>query len=291
MNAFEERLITIARSEFPDAKFTKHADGSPVFTHSGETWTTGWPLADEQNWKFFRLSDGNLARELVDRAKGRTLPVAELTFGYKAYPGAGRFSDVEQHIGRAGWLRVSRLAVKTAQRTVGHLLLAMVADDGAPIEDATIDRLFCIPAQASIELSLTPPAQSLDTAETAALKRRLDEAEQMNAKFLAEETDKLDAYAEDLEKVADAEIKMRDDEIKGKRKEIRSTALSVSKKVELQRAIKKLEGQRDDRAMAKFERKKAIRREVEDILDSVQTSLALTPVLTPVFTIRWELRG
>ena len=108
----------------------------------------GSPLADEQNWKFFRLSDGNLARELVDRAKGRTLPVAELTFGYKAYPGAGRFSDVEQHIGRAGWLRVSRLAVKAAQRTVGHLLLAMVADDGAPIEDATIDRLFCIPAQA-----------------------------------------------------------------------------------------------------------------------------------------------
>ena len=84
---------------------------------------------------------------------------------------------------------------------------------------------------------------------------------------------------------------MRDDEIKGKRKEIRSTALSVSQKVELQRAIKKLEGQRDDRAMAKFERKKAIRREGEDILDSVQTSLALTPVLTPVFTIRWELRG
>jgi superfamily II DNA/RNA helicase len=35
MNAFEERLITIARSELPDAKFTKHADGSPVFTHSG----------------------------------------------------------------------------------------------------------------------------------------------------------------------------------------------------------------------------------------------------------------
>ena len=64
----------------------------------------------------------------------------------------------------------------------------------------------------------------------------------MNANFLAEETDKLDAYAEDLEKAADAEIKMRDDEIKGKRKEIRSTALSVSQKVELQRAIKKLEG-------------------------------------------------
>ena len=49
MSAFEEWLITVARSELPDANFTKH-DGSPVFAHNGETWTTGWPLADEQNW-------------------------------------------------------------------------------------------------------------------------------------------------------------------------------------------------------------------------------------------------
>ncbi|HEY4847420.1 MAG TPA: hypothetical protein VIH87_06390 [Methylocella sp.] len=200
-------------------------------------------------------------------------------------------ADVQQHIGRVGWLRVSRFAVKTAQRTVEHLLLAIVADDGAAIEDATVDRLFCIPAEASTELTLTPPAQNLDMVESAARKRRLDEAEQMNAEFLAKETDKLDAYSEDLDKTADAEIKMRDNEIKERRKEMRSTALSVSEKVELQRAIKKLEGQRDDRAMAKFERKKAIRQEVEDILDSVHASLALTPSLTPIFVIRWELRG
>jgi Helicase conserved C-terminal domain len=291
MNAFDERLITIARSELPDAKFAEH-DGSPVFTHNGETWTTGWPLADEQNWKFFRLSDDNLARELVDRAKGRTLPLAKLTFDYNAYPGAGRLFDVEQHIGRAGWLRVSRLAVKTAQRTVEHLLLAMVADDGAEIEDATVDRLFCIPAEASAEVGLTPPTQNLDMAESAARKRRLDEAEQMNTEFLAKETDKLDAHSEDLQKAADAEIKRLDDEIKARKKEMRSTVgLSVAERVEKQRAIKKLEAQRDDRMMAKFERKRAIDREHDDILDSVQANLALTPVLTPIFLIRWELCG
>jgi hypothetical protein len=232
-NAFEERLITIARSELPDAKFVS----STVFTHNGETWTTGWPLADERNWKFFRLSDGTLAYELVNRAKDRTLPLAKLTLDYKAYSN-GVLADVQQHIGRGGWLRVSRLAVKTAQRTVEHLLLAMLADDGTAIEDATVDRLFCIPAEASTELTLTPPAQSLDTAESAARKRRLDEAEQMNAEFLAKETDKLDAYTEDLEKTADAEIKMRENEIKAKKKEMRSTAgLSVAERVEMQRAI------------------------------------------------------
>ena len=31
--------------------------------------------------------------------------MAKLTFDYKAYAN-GRLADVEQHIGRAGWLRV-----------------------------------------------------------------------------------------------------------------------------------------------------------------------------------------
>ena len=43
--------------------------------------------------------------------------------------------------------------------------------------------------------------------------------------------------------------------------------------------------------LAKFERKKAIRREVEDILNSVQASLKLSPALDHLFTVRWELRG
>jgi hypothetical protein len=262
-----------------------------MFTHNGETWTTGWPLADEQNWKFFRLSDGNLASELVDRAKSRELPLARLVFDYKAYDN-GVLADVQQHIGRGGWLRVSRLTVKTAQTTIEHLLLAMVADDGAVIDHDTVDRLFCVPASALTELRLTPPNQSLDASEAATRKRRLDEAEQSNAEFLSKETDKLDGYAEDLEKSADTEIKALDAEIKAKRKEMRSTVgLSVANKVEMQRAIKKLEGHRDDRAFAKFERKKAIRKEVEDILDSIQASLKFTPTLTPIFTIRWEIHG
>lgn len=291
MSEFEERLITIARAELPDAAFSKHTDGSPVFVHDGETWTTGWPLADEQRWKFFRLADGNLASTLTGNAMGRSLPIAKLTFDYSAYQN-GVLANVQRHIGRSGWLQVSRLAVRTANQTVEHILTAMVADDGEAIDDETVDRMFLVPAIASTELGLTPPMVAIDAAESAALKRRLDEAEQANAEFLTKETDKLDGYAEDLEKAADMEIKALEDEIKAKRKEMRSTTgLSVADKVEMQRAIKKLEGQRDDLMLSKFQRKKEIRREVEDILDSIQASLKVKPERTPIFTIRWELHG
>jgi superfamily II DNA or RNA helicase len=291
MDEFEERLVTIARAELPDAAFSKHTDGSPVFVHDGETWTTGWPLADDRKWKFFRLADGNLASALAASAKARTLPLASLTFDYSAY-GNGVLANVQRHVGRSGWLRVSRLAVRAANQTVEHLLASAVTDDGEVLDDDVIDRLFLVPATASTVLGLTPPTDAIDAAEAAARNRRLDEADLANAEFLTKETDKLDNYADDLEKAADADIKALEDEIKAKRKELRTTpGLSVADKVEGQRAIKKLEGQRDELMLSKFQRKKDIRKEVEDLLDGIQASLKLTPEQTPLFTIRWEIRA
>ena len=63
----------------------------------------------------------------------------------------------------------------------------------------------------------------------------------------------------------------------------------MAAKVEEQRAIKKLEGRRDELMLARFERKRALQREIEDILDQVQASLAIAPTIEPVFTIRWEV--
>jgi hypothetical protein len=41
--------------------------------------------------------------------------------------------------------------------------------------------------------------------------------------------------------------------------------------------------------LARFERKRALQREIEDILDQVQANLAIEPTLEQVFTIRWEV--
>jgi ERCC4-related helicase len=289
MGEFEERIITLARSELPAAKFFKHTDGSPCFEHAGETWTTGWPLADDMGWRFFRLSDDNLARRLVDEAKGRALPVATLRFCYSAYPN-GVLADVKQCIGKAGWLRVSKLTINMAENVADYLLLSVLTDDGESLDERTVDRLFLVPAEVVGESALSPPASNLDVAEERNRKRHIDEAEKANAAFLNQETEKLDGYAEDLEKAADADIKTLDDEIKAQRKAIRANAImSVAEKVEAQREIKKLEARRDDLMLAKFERKKAIRKEVEEMLDQIAASLKVSPKLAHLFTVRWEL--
>ncbi len=91
LSAYDQRLLTLARAELPSARF--HLDNPRRFDHEGTTWTTEWPIADELNWQFFRLSEGSLAAQLAETARGRTLALATLRFNLSAYQG-GRLTRV-----------------------------------------------------------------------------------------------------------------------------------------------------------------------------------------------------
>ena len=155
--------------------------------------------------------------------------------------------------GQAGWLRVTRLTVKAAGETATHLLLAAIADAGHSLPEATLDRLFLVPGTTRLELGAEPPTEALEKAAGALRDERLAEAEAANGTWMDQETGKLDAYAEDMERAADAEIKSLEAEVKARRKALRvAGGLTVAAKVEEQRAIKKLEGRRDELMLARF---------------------------------------
>jgi hypothetical protein len=126
MNAFDQRLMTLAKAELPEARF--HADGTPRFDRDGVTYTTEWPLADQNGWRFFRLSDGNLATEIADRAKARALAFASIVFSY-APQQHGVLADVEKLRGKKGWLKASILTLKSARQPIQHLILAALTDE------------------------------------------------------------------------------------------------------------------------------------------------------------------
>lgn len=293
LTAFEKRLNVLAQAELPDAEFSDHTDGSPCFKHYGETWTTGWPLADEMGWQFFRLGDDTLADTLVRQAKARTLPVQAVAFDYDAYRrnGGGRMADIEGYLGHAGWVSVGKLALNSAGRTVEHLIVAATTDDGRPLPEEVIDRLFELPGR-SANGAGAPPMAELDSLQATLKDQQLAAAEAENSRWLGEEQDKLDRYADDLDNAADETIKRMTKEVKDRRKAMRTgAALTAQEKIEEARAIKKVEGQIDDLRFETYQRKRAIRKEVEDMLDAVQANLALMPTLEPIFTLRWSLNG
>ncbi len=290
LTEFEQRLMVVAKAELPDARFWHHTDGSPCFECQGQTWTTGWPLADEAGWRFFRIADDNLASELVTAAKSRALPIGRLIFDYAAYRDAGglRLADLEEFVGTSGWLKVAKLALRTAGQTVEHILAAAVADDGRQMDDKLIDRLFLIPAASADVAEQLPPSMVL--LESELRDHRLAETAKQNDEWLVEETEKLDHYADDLEVAAEEEIKRMTREVRERRKALRGSSMMAAKeKIDEQRAIKKIEAQIDDKKLETFQRRKVVRAEVEALLDQLQADLELVPSVEPIFVMRWSL--
>lgn len=286
LSDFERQLLYVARAELPDARF--HPDNERRFDYRGETYTTEWPLADENGWKFFRLMEGTLATSLVASAKERRFDAPScLRFNLAAYPG-GRLADVEQLRGKAGWARVGKLHIATPKITREHLVFSVVADDGATIPAETFERLFHVPAK-NEPVDGGVPEKQLKAAEAERRKALLEEAEQQNAEWLDLESEKLDGYAADLERAFETEVKAVESEIRDAKKAMRGSTLTMAEKLAEKRRISGLEGKRDKLKAEFFDRRATIRAEVESMLDQIQESLKLEPVLTDLFTIRWEV--
>ncbi len=289
MSEFERRLWLLARAELPDAIF--HRDGASRFEHDGKTWSTAWPLADEQGWQFFRLGDETLADRLVSEARSRDLPEARLAFDYKAYrkDGQPRLSDLERLSGKAGWLRVFLLRAETALGSKDSVIVAAATDDGSVLAPETAERLFQVPAVGSAA-DAAYPAERMAGIEREALAAGRKAADDETRRWLDEETVKLEAYAEDLEKANSLHKEEITRTIAAARNALQDNqSLSLPERVEEQRRIRKLEEERDDLIISSIAKAREIGRETDNRLAELAVKLEITPRVTPLMTIRWEL--
>jgi excisionase family DNA binding protein len=286
MSDFERQLVLVVRAELPDARF--HEGDERRFEYKGETYTTEWPLADERGWKFFRILEGTLATTVTEKAKARSFEEpSSLRFDLRGYRG-GKLADVEQLRGKAGWIRVAKLRITTPAVTREHLVLSVRADDGEVIHPETMERLFRVPASVE-QVSGSVPEADLVAAEVAQRASHIEDAEKQNAEWLDVENEKLDSYADDLERAFEGDVRALEVEIRDAKKALRGSALPMAEKLTEKRRISALEAKRDKMKAEFFDRRAAIRAEVEAMLDKIQENLKIQPVMTPLFTVRWEV--
>ncbi|CAA2155756.1 RNA polymerase-associated protein RapA [Methylobacterium brachiatum] len=298
LSDFERGLLTVARAELPDARFHDEASNQGLsrrFEYDGETWTTEWPLADDRGWRFFRLGDGNLATALVEQAAARDLAVGHVVFDAERLRAAGLpgFADVDRLKGQGGWLRVSCISFGTAAEGGAPreaFVVAAATDAGDTLDPETVDHLFMTPGEHRGAPDGPPPDTRLAALERALEAVRLEEARAQNARWLDEEDDRLDAQVEDLMRAADEKSKSLDAEARAASRALRgNSAISLEEKVKERRRIKGLEIERDRIVLETFNRRNSLRQAAEDNLDRLEASLAITPKLTPLLTIRWEV--
>lgn len=286
LTQFERQLMTFTWAELPNARRINHKR----FELDGKTYSIEWPEADENGWQFYRLGqEGDLAEQLIARAKGRSLKPATLRFYYDAYNGDGQFSDLTPYRGKAGFLSAAKMTVQNAVETTEHLLLCGVTDGVEVFDDVQIRRLLMIPAEQIGHISLAIPTDALSRQRKQLESAFLASAEEQNLNFLNEESDKLDRWADESEIAFNAEIKELRKQANEFDRQARNPALPLQEKLALKRQASHVKGEATKKKAAYFQEQERIQTDRMQILDRIENQLAIQHSVQELFTIRWEL--
>ena len=285
LSAYQERLFLLARMMLPEARF----DGS-AFEYQGHLYDMRWQKADAANAHFLRPSAG-LGAELIERAKNglEDLPIAEVVFDL-THTQSGQHSWLQNLKKRAGDLIVEKQSFVTARHTVEHLLIAAISDDGEAFDQDAAERLLTLPASIAREHVALRAPELLEKQLAAQRADKQQEAEKLNERYFTEESEKLEAWAEDRRVALDIRIKQLDREIRDARRAIRQLP-TLAEKVEGKRALKQREQERDALMLDYHEEKKRIEAEEDRLLEKIEAALALIPHRQRLFAIRWRLEG
>lgn len=285
VNNYQEKLLLLARMMLPKAHFDAHR-----FMHDGHWYDVRWQEAESTNARFLRPNEG-LGAALLAEAKAalETLPLATLEFDLDHTPN-GQHSRLRDFAGQSGELLVEKLALTTARRSIEHLLIAARSDSSEALDTASAERLLTLPARIldAAEASLDETELTRQLAQQEGQK--LDAAVLLNERYFTEETEKLDNWAEDRRIALDIRIKQLDQEIKEARKAARLLT-SLQDKLNVKRAIKQLEQERDRVMLDYHEEKKRIDAEEDRLLNEIEAALEITPKRQRLFAIRWHLKA
>ena len=285
LSAYQEQMLLLARMMLPAARF----DGLTL-EYEGHLYDTRWQEADAANRRFLRPSEG-LGAELIEKAKNglEDLPIAELVFDL-AHTASGQHSWLRNLESRSGDLIVEKQRFDTARHTVEHLLIAAISDGGEEFDRDAAERLLTLPASITCEHAALRAPECLEKQLAAQRADRQQEAEKQNERHFTEESEKLEAWAEDRRIALDIRIKQLDREIRDARRAIRQLP-TLAEKLEGKRALKQREQERDALILDYYEEKKRIEAEEDRLLEKIAATLALTPRRQPLFAIRWRLEG
>jgi len=258
-----------------------------------------------------------LAQNLLKTAQKMQLVPAKLHLDYEAY--GSKVSVLEPLKGKAGVASVELLSVHSLGSTEEYLLAAGYVGQGLGGEllDAdVVEKLLTLPGHAqSIKGIAAIPQQTSLSNEFADLEQNMldfsvahipvpanvkDEIarqktliigniEQRNLVLFTQESEKLDAWADDLKVGLEREIKELDRAIKESRTKSKGAA-TLAEKLEYQKEQRTLEASRDKKRRELFERQDEIQQRRDGLIDELEKQLEQKITNRTILSCEWELK-
>lgn len=322
LGRLEKQLIRFTKgmlnqhASFDEGDFGFRLDSLPSFISVEDI--TGIPLgryelprrSDEAH--IYRIQHP-LAQALLASAKQAPATPVKLALDYEAY--GSKVTVIEQLIGRSGIVIIEILTVDALGATEDYLLMAGLAD-GSSLEPDIIEKLLSIPGKAiAIESSVNNSLQSELIQEIALAQQTtlnfqqahiampplvkdslasqrakvLGALEQRNLNLFTQESEKLDAWADDLKVSLEREIKELDKAIKEARTRSKGAA-TLAEKLDFQKEQRGLEAERDKKRRELFNKQDEIQQKRDALIDALESQLHQKITNYVIVNCEWELK-
>ena len=254
-----------------------------------------------------------LAQSLLKTAQKTQLKPVKLHLDYEAY--GSKVSVLEPLRTQSGLATVELLTVQSLGSTEEYLLLSGLAS-GNLLDADVVEKLLALPGRAEEikSTALITEQQTLSSDFAGQEQNNLDfnatylaipeevkneisrqksliigNIEQRNLVLFTQESDKLDAWADDLKVGLEREIKELDRAIREARTKSKGAA-TLAEKLEYQKEQRNLEANRDKKRKELFERQDEIQQRRDSLIDELESQLQQQIPSRTIVSCEWELK-
>jgi len=288
LDKFERLLLALTRQELPvAAKFTSETGFELVANPYGADIPLGRYELPRKSEEAHAYRVGHpLAVAMIEDAKERQLPSAEIVFNVSGYD--GKISALNAWKGQSGTLAANWIALDADAQSEDHLCWAAMTSGGEEIPTEVLESLWKVPVQTVKEVSEIVLSDALKTVLERQKQGILSQSQSRNTKFLDEESTKLEAWADDVKQGLERELKELDREIKDAKKAAK-VEQSLDGKLTQQRRVKTLEAVRNNKRKLLFEAQDDVDSKREGLLEIVESKLNQNVSVDTVFVIKWAI--
>jgi len=290
LNKYEKQLINLTRNELAEHielldESSFHLESLPIGLSEEAAPLGIYELPRRSGNAHLYRHSHPLAQHIIDRAKERHLPTAELHFSYSQHQ--GNISALEPYLGQAGWLTLSLFSIDSLGQQEDYLIHTLITDSGETLSEDLAQRLLTLPVTECTYI-LLPIPPSLEPERLKQQKQIQLQISERNANFFEKETTKLDHWADDLKIGLESEIKEIDMAIRDTRR-ASSLATTLEDKVAAQKQLKKLETQRKEKRRSLFDAQDDIDEQRDQLITDIEGKLQSTASSENIFTIKWTI--
>lgn len=233
----------------------------------------------------YRLSH-SLGEHVVDEAKTLSTPYAELTFDVSNHP--TKLSVVESLKGESGWMTLEKLTIDAFEREE-YLLLSGYTDAGASVDQEVLEKIFlCDGATSEVSAKVSTP-ERLIAESLQHQKATMHQSFEANNRFMSEERERLDKWADDMILSAEKELKDIKAQLREANRQSRQ-ATTTEEQHALQSKIRDLEQRQRRQRQRIFEIEDEIIEKRNQLIGALEKRMKQKTHSETLFTIRWRVQ-